>query len=103
MTYVVDGLLVKEIGWYDLLDDLLQDLRPKLLDGDFLAVLRTDDNRVHAERNYSTTVVLVLNGDLSFRVWSEPWERAVAASSRHGAALRSQLCGSDDASKFFLT
>ena len=53
-------------------------------------MLGADDDGVHAERHHGAVVVLVLNGDLSLGVGSEPWDRAIAAGSRHGGV---QLVG----------
>jgi hypothetical protein len=82
---VVDGLLVKVLGWDDLLDDLLLDLLPQQLSGDVLAVLGADDNGVHPDRDNGPVIMLVLNGNLGLGVRSEPREAAVPSCSRHGS------------------
>lgn len=84
-TYVVDGLVVKEVGRNDLLDDLLLDLLAKLLGGDGLSVLSRDNHGIDALGDDGTVVVLILDSDLGLGVGSEPWERAVTAGSGHGS------------------
>jgi hypothetical protein len=90
---VVDGLVVKHLLGYDLLDDLLLDLLTELLGGDVLAMLGRDDDSVNAERDDSTAIVGVLNSDLGLGVGSQPWEGAVLAGAGHG---RVQLVGEED-------
>ena len=82
---MVDGLVVEVLGGDDLLDDLLLDLLAELLGADGLGVLGGDDDGVNADRDHGTVVVLVLDGDLSLGVGSQPGEAAVAAGSRHGS------------------
>lgn len=80
---MVNGALIKQVCGNNLLDDLLQDLLAELLGGDLLSVLSGHDNRVDTERDCSTAIFLVLNGDLSLRVGTEPREDARAASNSH--------------------
>jgi hypothetical protein len=61
----MDSLVVQHVGGDDGLDDLLQQLRAQLLVGDGLVVLGADDDSVHALGDASTTVLDVLNGDLT--------------------------------------
>lgn len=81
------------MGGDGLLDDLLKNLLPQLLGGDVLRVLGRHDNSVNTLGDDSAVVVLILNGDLSLGIRSEPWKRAVAASSRH---IGVQLVGEND-------
>lgn len=92
-TYVVDGLVVKVLCWDDLLDDLLLDLLTELLGGDLLTVLGGDNDGVNTLGDNGTVVVLVLDGDLSLGVRSEPWKAAVVAGISHGLV---ELVGEDD-------
>ncbi|PTD12828.1 hypothetical protein FCULG_00003046 [Fusarium culmorum] len=78
---VVDGLIAEVLGGDNLLDDLLLDLLSELLGGDVRRVLSRDDDSVDALRDNGTVVVLVLDGDLSLGVRSQPGEGTVAASS----------------------
>ena len=91
---MVDGLVVKELGGNDLLDDLLKNLLAKLLGGDGLGVLGGDDDSVDTEGDDGTVVVLVLDSDLGLGVGPQPGERAVVAGGLHGGVeLVSQLDG----------
>lgn len=65
---MVDGVLVKEVGRDDCLDDLLHDLASEVFGCDLLGVLSRDDDGVDTDRNdgaSSVGVLLVLNGNLS--------------------------------------
>ena len=84
-TYVVDGVVVEVLRGDDLLDDLLLELFAELLCGNLRSVLSRNDNGVHALGDDGTVVVLVLDGDLSLGVGSQPGEGAIAAGSRHGS------------------
>jgi hypothetical protein len=91
---VVDSLLSQVLSRDDLLDNLLQDLLSQFLGGDGLGVLSGHNDGVDLLGNNSTVVVLVLNGDLSLGIRSEPWEASVPAGSRHsGVELVCQLKG----------
>ena len=92
-AHVVDGPLVKEFGRNNLLNDFLLDLLPQLLSGDLLSVLSGDDDGIDTERDGSTTLLLVLDGDLGLGVRSEPAELSAAASISHGLV---KLVGQDD-------
>lgn len=81
---MVHGVVVQELSRNDLLDDLLLDFLAELLGGDVLGVLSRDNNSVNALGDDGTVVVLILDGDLGLGVGSEPWQRAVTTSSRHG-------------------
>lgn len=81
---MVDGLVIKVLGRDDLLDDLLLELLTDLLGSNFGGVLGRDDDSVDALGDNSAVIVLVLDGDLSLGVGSEPGEGAIAASSGHG-------------------
>lgn len=81
---MVDGLLVKELGGDDLLDDLLENLLAEVLGSDLRSVLGGDDNSVNALGNDGTSIVLVLDGDLSLGVGPQPWERAIVSGGSHG-------------------
>lgn len=82
-TYVVNGVLIEVLGWDDLLDDLLLDLLAQLLSGDGLSVLGRDDDSVDSERDDSSVVMLVLDGDLGLGIGSQPWDATVATGSAH--------------------
>lgn len=83
-TYVVDGLVIKQVGGDDLLDDLLFDLLAEQLSGDVLGVLGGDNDGVDALGDNGTVVVLVLDGDLGLGIRAEPRQGAVTAGSGHG-------------------
>lgn len=82
-TYVVDGLVREVLGGDHFPYNLLQDFFSEKLRGYGLGMLRTDNDGVDSEGDDSTVVVLVLNGDLSLGIRSEPWERTVASGGRH--------------------
>lgn len=90
---VVDGLVVKELGGDDLLDDLLENLGSEVLGGDVIRVLGGDDDGVNSLGDGGTVVVDVLDSDLGLGVGSEPAERAVSSGSSHGGV---ELVGEDD-------
>lgn len=90
---VVLDVVVKVLGRDNLLDDLLLDLLTELLGGDVLAVLGRDDDSVDTERNDSTAIVSVLNGDLGLGVGSQPGEGAITAGLGHG---RVELVGEEE-------
>ena len=69
---MIDSVLIEQVGGYDLLDDLFQDLLPQVLSRDVVGVLGRNDNGVDSEGNNSTTVTLVLDRHLGLGVWSEP-------------------------------
>ena len=71
-TDVVDGALIKELSRDHLLDDLAQDLFPEVLRRNRVGMLSRNDDGVDTERNGGTTVLLVLNGDLSLGVRAQP-------------------------------
>ena len=73
-TCMVHRPLVEEVCWNDLLYDMLEDRLAELVSRDVLRVLSGDDNRVYAERDCSTTILLVLDGDLGLRIGSQPRE-----------------------------
>lgn len=89
-TYVVNGLVVEKVGRDDLADDLVLELLAELLGADVLAVLGGDDDGVDTLGDNGAVVVLVLNGDLSLGVRSQPGQGTVTAGSRHGGV---QLVG----------
>jgi hypothetical protein len=69
---VVEGLLIEVLGGDDLVDDLLLKLLLDELVGDILRVLSGDNDGVNTERDHGTVVILVLNGNLSLGVGTEP-------------------------------
>jgi len=81
---VVNGVVVEEVGGDDLLDDLLEKLSPEILGGDLLSVLGGDDDGVDSDGDGGSSILLVLDGDLSLRVGSKPSEASVSSSSGHG-------------------
>jgi hypothetical protein len=80
---VVDGLLIEVLGWDGGLDDLLEDFLTELLGGDVLRVLGRDDDSLDLLWDDSTTIVLVLNGDLGLGVWAQPWKGTITAGLGH--------------------
>lgn len=90
---MVDGVLIKQIGRDDLLDDFLKDLGTEIGGGDFLGVLGGNDDGVDPQRDGSTTILLVLDGDLGLRVGAEPGKGAGATSNSHGGV---ELVGKHD-------
>lgn len=92
-TYVVLGLLIDVLGVDVLEDDLLKDLLAELLSGDVLRVLSGNDNCVDTLGHNGTTIVHVLNGNLSLGVGAQPRKRSVTAGGRHGSV---ELVGKDD-------
>ena len=92
-TYVVDGAVIEEVGGDDLLDDLLENLRAELLGGDLVGVLGGNDDGVYAQRDGSTVILLVLDGDLSLGVRAEPWESTGPA--RNGKSSVELVCEDD--------
>lgn len=82
---VVDGSVVQEVRGDDLVDDLLLDLLAEVLGGDLLGVLGGDNDGVDSQGDHGTGfVLLVLDGDLSLRVRSEPAHGTVSSGSGHG-------------------
>lgn len=84
-TYVVNGVLIEIVGRNDLLDNLLKNLLAELFGGDILRVLSRDDDGLDLLGDNSTTIVLILDGDLSLGVGTQPWEGPVAAGRSHGS------------------
>lgn len=80
---MIDGTVIQKVGWYDLLDDFSLDLVSEILSRDFLRMLGRDYDGVDAKRYSGTAVFLVLDCDLSLRVWSEPRELTTTTSSGH--------------------
>lgn len=81
---MVDSLVVQEVCWNGLLNDLLLDLASEVFRGDGLSVLSRDDNSVDTLWNDGTIVMLVLDSDLGLGVRPEPWELSALASLLHG-------------------
>ena len=93
-TYMVDSLIVQVLGRNDLLDDLLLNDFSQLLSSDLLAVLSRNNDSVHSERNNSTIVMRILDGDLGLSIRSQPRDGTITTSSRHRSIkLVSQLQG----------
>lgn len=65
---VVDGLVVDVLLGHDGLDDLVEKVIAQLLLSDLRAVLRGDDDGVHALRHARALLELVLDGDLNASV-----------------------------------
>src|SRR5690606_30166177 len=82
-TYMVDSLLIEVLGWDGSLDDLLEDFLAELLSGDVLRVLGRDDDSLDLLWDDSTTIVLILNGDLGLGVWAQPWKGAITTGLGH--------------------
>ena len=69
---MVDGPVIEEVGRNNLLDDFLEDLLSEIFGRNLLGVLSRNNDGVYTQRDGGTTFLLVLNGNLSFRVWAEP-------------------------------
>jgi hypothetical protein len=67
---VVDGTIVEQVSGDGFLNDLCDDLFPQVLSRDLLSMLSGDDNGVHTNGDRSTSVHLVLDGDLSLGIRS---------------------------------
>lgn len=80
---MVDGIGGEVLGGDDLVNDLLLEGLAEGLVVDISRVLDRDDNGVDAEGNQSTTLVLVLDGDLGLGVGAEEGEGAVTATVSH--------------------
>jgi len=80
---MVDGLGGEVLGGDDLLDDLLLEGLAEGLVVNILRVLDGDDDGVDAEGNQSTTLVLVLDGDLGLGVRAKVGEGAIATAISH--------------------
>lgn len=90
---MVDGPVVEEVGGNNLLDDFLEDLLSEIFGGNLLGVLGRNNDGVYTERDGGTTFLLVLNGNLSLRIGTEPAKFTRAASSSHGGV---ELVGEHD-------
>lgn len=96
---MVDSSVVEEVSGDDFLDNLLQEFLAEVLSGNFLGVLGRDNNGVDTEGDGGTTVLLVLNGDLSLGVRTEPWESTGAAGNGHSGV---ELVGEHDSQRHVL-
>ncbi len=81
--HVVDSFLIEKVCRDDLPDDLVHDLLAKLLRRDAVGVLGRNNDGVYTKRNGSTAVLLVLNGDLSLGVGTQPRKNARTTCDRH--------------------
>lgn len=91
---VVDDSVIKKVLGDNLLDDLLEDLLSELFGSDLLSVLGGNDDSVDTEGDHGTVLtLLVLNGNLSLRVGSEPAQRTVTTGSGHSGV---KLVGEHD-------
>ena len=90
--WVDDDLGVDEhLSWDDLLDDLLGESADDLLVADRWVVLGGDEDIVDSLwLDFSVGELLVLNDDLRFAVWSQPWDSSVLSFDGH---LLAQLVG----------
>ena len=82
---MVNSLVIQVFGWNDLLDNLLLDLFSQLLSSDSFGMLSADYNSINSEWDNSSVVVLILNGNLSLGIGSQPWQASISASSRHSS------------------
>lgn len=80
---MVDGSVIQKVGGNNLLDDLGDNLLAEVLGGDLLSVLGGDDDGIDTEGDGSTTLLLVLDSDLSLRVRSEPAKLTAATGIGH--------------------
>ncbi len=96
---MIDGPIVKKVLRDNLLDNLLQYLLPEVLRRDLLGMLCRNNDRVHAQRDGSTTVLLVLDRDLGLRVGAEPRKQAGAA---RGSQSGIELVGEHDGERHIL-
>lgn len=81
---MVDGTVIQEVGRNNLLDDLLKDLLAEVKSRDLLSMLSRDDDSINAKGDSSTTILLILDGDLGLRVRSKPGKSFIAARNSHG-------------------
>lgn len=93
---MVNRSIIKEMSRDDLLDDLLLDLSSKILGANILRVLGRNDNGIDTERDGSTIVLLVLDGNLGLRIWTEPRKQSGTTSSSHRSV---QLVCEDDSER----
>lgn len=96
---MVDGPVIEKVGGDGLLDDFLEDLLAEVFGGDLLSVLGGDDDGVDTEGDGGTVLLLVLDGNLSLGVRSEPAEGSVTAGSSHGSV---ELVGEHDRQRHVL-
>lgn len=71
---MINGLLVEVLSWNDLLDNLVENGLAQLFELNGIGMLGGNNDCVNAERHDSTTVVLILDSDLSFGIWSQPFD-----------------------------
>lgn len=90
---MVDRSVIEEVSGDNLLDDLLLDLPSEVLSGDIVRVLSGDDNGVNTERDGSTTILLVLDGNLSLGIGPQPVQLSGPASRSQSSV---QLVRKDD-------
>ena len=81
---MVLGVLIEVLSRDDLLHNLVENLLSELLSSDSLAVLSADNNGVDTERDDSTAIMGILNGDLGLGVGTEPRKGAVVTGLLHG-------------------
>ena len=76
---MVDGVLIKVLCGDDWGDDLFLELGLEVLKGDIWAVLGRDEDGVDTEWGELSVLVFILDGDLGFAVWADPWAGAILA------------------------
>jgi len=74
---MVDGVLVKVLGWDDLADDLFFQLSRELFLSDVGAMLGRDEDGVDAKWGEFAVLVFVLDGDLGLSVGADLWTGSV--------------------------
>ena len=80
---MIDCPVVQKVGWDDFLHNLVHNLLAEIWGRDLLSVLGGDNDGIHAKRDGGATILLVLDGNLSLRVRTEPWQDTRATSNGH--------------------
>jgi hypothetical protein len=80
---MVDCTVIEETGRDNPSDDLLEYLSAKISRRDLFGMLGRDDNGVYAKGDGSTTILLVLDGDLRLRIRSKPGKGPATARNSH--------------------
>ena len=83
--HVVDSAVIQKVSGDNLANDLLLEDSTELLSGDIVSVLSGDDDGVDTQGLDGTTIVGVLNGDLSLGVGQQPGDGAILTGSLHGS------------------
>ena len=86
--WVDDDLGVNEhLGWDDLLDDFIGEHLVDGLVGDLRGVLSGDEDVVNSDWLQDTLIfLLILNNNLRFAIWSQPWDLTILSLDSHNLA-----------------